>query len=171
MLRHSRRNYPLYARWYGDEEIWHLTSWAAAPLSRHDAQMLFENRESSSTDDSFAVHLKDLSEPIGIISLMNISKANAAADLSVILGHPEHRGRGYGTEAIELILRYGFEDMRLHRIGLTVFEFNTAAISVYRKLGFREEGRLRQAIKRGNTFYDVVLMGILDSEWRNARSS
>jgi RimJ/RimL family protein N-acetyltransferase len=165
LLRHARENYRLYGEWYGDPEIWRLTSWAASPLSPSAVQRLFEDRERSPTDDSFAIHLKGEEEPIGVISLMNISEANDSAELSVIVGHPEDRHQGYGAEAIALILRYGFEDLGLNRVGLSVFEFNKDAISTYEKLGFRKEGRLRKAVKRDDAFHDAILMGISRSEW------
>ncbi len=166
LRRHGPANYGLYARWYGDSEIWHLTSWAPSPLSRSAVEKLFEERELSPTDDSFAIHLKGEERPIGVISLMNISEANDSAELSVIVGHPEDRHQGYGAEAIDAIVRYGFEELGLHRVGLSVFEFNEGAISTYEKLGFREEGRLRQALKRDGTFHDAILMSVLGSEWR-----
>ena len=168
---HTRENYRLYGEWYGDPEIWRLTSWAACPLSSSTVERLFEDRERSSTDDSFAIHLKGEEEPIGVISLMNISAANDSAELSVIVGHPEDRHHGYGAEAITIILRYGFEELGLHRVGLSVFEFNEIAISAYEKLGFREEGRLRQALKRDEVFYDAILMSVLESEWRETSRS
>jgi RimJ/RimL family protein N-acetyltransferase len=165
LRRHARENYRLYGEWYGDPEIWRLTSWAASPLSPSAVERLFEDREHSPTDDSFAIHLKGEEEPIGVISLMNISEANDSAELSVIVGHPEDRHQGYGAEAIALILRYGFEDLGLNRVGLSVFEFNEDAISTYEKLGFRKEGRLRKAVKRDDAFHDAILMGISRSEW------
>ncbi len=166
LRRHARENYRLYGEWYGDPEIWRLTSWAASPLSPSAVERLFEDREHSPTDDSFAIHLKGEEEPIGVISLMNISEANDSAELSVIVGHPEDRHQGYGAEAIALILRYGFEDLGLNRVGLSVFEFNEDAISTYEKLGFRQEGRLRGALKRDGAFHDAILMSMLESEWR-----
>ena len=171
LRRHTRENYRLYGEWYGDPEIWRLTSWAASPLSPSAVERLFEDREHSPTDDSFAIHLMGEEEPIGVISLMNISEANASAELSVIVGHPEDRHQGYGAEAISLILRYGFEDLGLNRVGLSVFEFNEEAISTYEKLGFRAEGRLRKAVKRDDAFYDAILMGISRSEWEAPPSS
>jgi RimJ/RimL family protein N-acetyltransferase len=171
LRRHARENYRLYGEWYGDPEIWRLTSWAASPLSPSAVERLFEDREHSPTDDSFAIHLKGEEEPIGVISLMNISEANDSAELSVIVGHPEDRHQGYGAEAIALILRYGFEDLNLNRVGLSVFEFNEDAISTYEKLGFRKEGRLRKAVKRDDTFHDAILMGISRSEWEAPPSS
>ena len=100
LRRHARANYRLYGEWYGDPEVWHLTSWAASPLSPSAVERLFEDRELSTTEDSFAIHLKGGEGPIGVISLMNISEANDSADLSVIVGHPEDRHHGFGAEAI-----------------------------------------------------------------------
>ena len=171
LRRHARENYRLYGEWYGDPEIWRLTSWAASPLSPSAVERLFDDRELSSTDDSFAIHLKGEERPIGVVSLMNISEANDSAELSVIVGHPEDRHHGYGAEAIDTILRYGFEELRLNRVGLSVFEFNEDAISTYEKLGFREEGRLRQALKRDGAFHDAILMSVLGSEWRETSRS
>ncbi len=165
LLRHARENYRLYGEWYGDPEIWHRTSWTAEPLSSSAVERLFEDRELSSTDDSFAIHLKGEDEPIGVISLMNISDANDSAELSVIVGHPEDRHHGYGAEAIGALLDYAFGDLGLNRVGLSVFEFNEDAISTYEKLGFRVEGRLRRALKRDDTFHDAILMSILKPEW------
>ena len=171
LRRHARQNYRLYGEWYGDPEIWRLTSWAASPLSPSAVERLFEERELSSTDDSFAIHLRDEEEPIGLISLMNISEANDSAELSVIVGHPEDRHHGYGAEAIDTILRYGFEELGLNRVGLSVFEFNEEAISTYEKVGFSEEGRLRQALKRDGIFHDAILMSMLEPEWRETSRS
>lgn len=168
LRRHSPENYRLYGEWYGDPEIWHLTSWAAAPLSPPAAERLFEDRERSPTDDSFAIHLKDEPEPIGIISLMNVSEANASAELSIIVGHPEDRHHGYGAEAIATLLDYAFGERGLNRVGLSVFEFNEDAISAYARLGFREEGRLRRALRRDGAFHDAILMSVLEDEWRSA---
>lgn len=165
LRRHARENYGLYARWYGDREIWHLTSWAPAPLNRSAVEKLFEDRELSLTDDSFAIHLKDDDEPIGVISLMNMSEANGSAELSIIVGDPEDRRRGYGSEAIELLLCYAFDSLGLNRIGLSAFDYNEEAISAYEKLGFMVEGRFRHAIKRRTGFHDAIMMSILKSEW------
>ena len=165
LRRHARENYRLYGEWYGDPEVWHLTSWAASPLGTSAVERLFEDRELSNTEDSFAIHLKGNDAPIGVISLMNISEANESADLSVIVGHPEDRHHGYGAEAIGRVLRYALETLGLNRVGLSVFEFNEEAISTYEKLGFRAEGRLRRAVRRGNAFHDAILMSVLKEDW------
>lgn len=165
LRRHERVHFPLYERWYADPEIWRLTSWRSAPMSPAETRRLFEDRERSGADDSFAIHIKGESEPIGVIGLMNVSDANTSADLSIIVGDPDDRRRGYGAEAIEVILHYAFEELGLNRVGLSVFAFNEDAISTYEKLGFEEEGRLRGAIKRDGDYHDAILMSVLKSEW------
>ena len=165
LRRHERRNYPLYAKWYGDEEIWRLTSWAAAPMRRAAVERLFESRETSTLDDAFAIHRQGEDEPLGVISLTNISEANLSADLSVIVGEEEDRERGLGTEAIGILLRYAFGELGLNRVGLSVFDFNELALAAYKKLGFGEEGRLSKAIRRDGTFHDAILMRVLVTEW------
>ena len=169
LRRHAPENYRLYGEWYGNPEIWRLTSWAAAPLSPSAVERLFEDREHHPTDDSFAIHLRDDDEPIGIVSLMNVSEANASAELSIIVGHPEDRHHGYGAEAIAVLLDYVFGERGLNRVGLSVFEFNEDAIAAYEKLGFREEGRLRGALRRDDAFHDAILMSVLRQEWEAAR--
>lgn len=166
LRRHERANYRLYARWYGDEEVWRLTSWAAEPMQRAAVERLFQSREASPSEDSFAIHREGEKEPSGIISLANISEANSSADLSIIVGNEQDRARGLGTAAIQVLLRYAFEDVGLNRVALSVFEFNEPAIQAYEKLGFEEEGRLRRAIRRDDSFYDAILMSVLASEWR-----
>jgi RimJ/RimL family protein N-acetyltransferase len=165
LRRHAPENYRLYGEWYGDPEIWRLTSWAAAPLSASAVERLFEDREHSPTDDSFAIHIRGEADPIGVVSLMNVSEANASAELSIIVGHREDRHHGYGAEAIAVLLDYAFGERGLNRVGLSVFEFNEDAILAYEKLGFREEGRLRRALRRDDAFYDAILMSVLREEW------
>jgi RimJ/RimL family protein N-acetyltransferase len=169
LRRHAPENYPLYAEWYGDQEIWRLTSWAKAPMSAGEVKRLFDEREIARDDDSFAIHPRGLDRPIGVVSLTSIDRSKKKANFSIIVGSPEHRGMGYGTEALELILEYGFQRLKLERIGLSVFEFNEQAISVYRRLGFKEEDRIRQAVVREGIYYDAILMRLLNSEWREAQ--
>lgn len=73
---------------------------------------------------------------------------------------------GYGTEATRLLLRYGFEDLRLHRIDLRVLAFNTRAIRCYEKCGFRQEGVERESALVGGAWHDDIMMSILEGEYR-----
>jgi RimJ/RimL family protein N-acetyltransferase len=85
------------------------------------------------------------------------------------VGEREYWGRGYGTEAMRLVLQFAFQELNLHRVSLGVFAYNERAIRSYEKAGFRIEGRLRQGIHRVNQRWDEVVMGILRSEWETAQ--
>ncbi len=105
---------------------------------------------------------------IGTIGLSDIDQKNSRAMYGILIGEPNARGKGYGREASQLILRYAFGELRLHRVYLHVFADNAPAIRLYERVGFRPEGTLRQhAWKRGQ-FRDVLVMAMLHDEWDNA---
>lgn len=100
---------------------------------------------------------------IGTIGL-EIDSRNRRAEFGILIGEPDARGKGYAREAGELILRYAFDDLKLHRVYLHVFAENEPAIRLYEALGFSREGTLRQhALKRG-VFRDVLVMAIVKSD-------
>ena len=92
------------------------------------------------------------------------------ATVGIALGR-EYIGRGYGTDAMRVIVGYGFREMGLHRIQLGVAPFNPAGIRAYQKAGFVEEGRQRESVLHDGRWYDEVLMSILDHEWAARRSA
>jgi len=100
---------------------------------------------------------------IGEVVLMDISDDDSA-HLRLAIFDDKHFSKGYGTFAIKEILRHGFDYLKLHRIELEVYDFNERAIGLYKKIGFTEEGRLRQAYKM-NGYHDIVLMSILEDEF------
>ena len=86
--------------------------------------------------------------------------------MGIIIGEPEQLGKGYGTEALMLLLGYSFDELNLHRVFLRVVDFNQRAIESYLKCGFSKEGRLRDAIFLDGDYHDVVVMSILEEEFR-----
>src|SRR5215208_3416573 len=83
LRRHDRDNYPLYARWYGDEEIWRLTSWAAEPLRQKEVERLFEDRKGSAVNDSFAIHREGEEEPLGDRKSTRLNSSHVASSYAV----------------------------------------------------------------------------------------
>ena len=81
------------------------------------------------------------------------------------IGEREFWGKGYGSDAIQLLLRYAFTELNLQRVSLTVFEFNQRAQRSYEKVGFRLEGRQRQIMQREGRRWDILYMGILREDW------
>ena len=99
---------------------------------------------------------------VGAIRLAPIDSENGSANLGVGLFDPERLGVGLGTEAIRLVVNHAFNDLDLHRVGLTVLADNIRAIASYRKVGFEIEGRLRDTLRRDGKWYDDVVMAILN---------
>lgn len=107
---------------------------------------------------------------VGHIALFGARPKNRCATIALALGR-EHIGRGYGSDAVQVIVDYGFREMGLHRIQLEVWSFNAAAIRTYAKVGFVEEGRRRSLVWHDGQWYDAILMSILDHEWAAHRAS
>jgi RimJ/RimL family protein N-acetyltransferase len=112
-------------------------------------------------------HLRTLEEDrlIGFVAVHSIEWNNRSALLAIGIGEADYRGKGYGADALQLILGYAFRELNLHRLGLDVISSNQAAIRAYEKAGFRREGVMRQAVLRDGRRYHRVLMGILREEW------
>ncbi|WP_194922272.1 GNAT family N-acetyltransferase [Catenulispora rubra] len=106
-------------------------------------------------------------ELIGQVALFGATVKDRCATLAVMIGAP-HQGRGLGTDAVRTIVDYGFTELGLHRIELSVNGDNPAAMAAYRKAGFTEEGRRREAMFRAGRWHDVVSMGILAREHQAA---
>jgi len=103
---------------------------------------------------------------LGEIRLHSFEPKNKAARIAIALFDPARLGMGLGTEAIRLVLVYGFGTIGLHRIDLRVLAFNERAIRAYRKCGFVIEGRLREAALVDGERHDDLIMGLLASEFR-----
>ncbi len=101
---------------------------------------------------------------IGSVFLRDIDMDNRKAEYGIFIGEDDVLGKGYGTEAAKLILRYGFEELKLHKIMLRVFAFNKGAVKSYEKAGFVQEGYLKDEIFIENNYYDIILMGIIDGD-------
>lgn len=97
----------------------------------------------------FMIILKETDELVGEVVLNEIDTINRNANIRIAIKGTKHRGKGYGTEAIRHMLRYGFETLKLHRIHLGVYAFNPRAIHVYEKIGFQREGIERYSVYGG----------------------
>jgi len=106
---------------------------------------------------------------IGQCALFRVDEVSQTAELGITIGDPDYWGRGYGREAIRLLLDYGFRLRNLRKIWLHVHAANERAIRAYIACGFVEEGRQRQHIWSNGRYDDLVLMGVLRDEWQADR--
>jgi RimJ/RimL family protein N-acetyltransferase len=153
------------ARWVNDREVarfqtarypWSLAAEEAFVRGSVSAPIAYGNV-------SLAIETKD-GLHIGGCGLHGASPENRAAELGIMVGEKAYWSKGYGTDAVATLVRFGFEEMNLNRIELHVYDFNERAQASYRKCGFVEEGRMRDAHYFEGRYCDVVVMGLLREE-------
>ena len=135
------------------------------PLKIEDEEKWYNSFDATSESTyGFAIELKENNQYIGGCGFANLDWKNRYGIVGIFLGSEFHN-QGYGTDALTVLVRFAFEQMNLNKVQLDVFSFNERGIACYKKIGFREEGRLRQTIFRNGRYYDTVVMGILGEEW------
>ena len=115
--------------------------------------------------DTFAIIDIETNEMIGTIGLHSVDNVNRTATLGIFIGNKNYWSKGYGTEAIQLILDFGFNYLNLNNIELALMEFNQRALKCYQKCGFKEIGRRRKCNFINGKYYDSILMDILAEEF------
>ncbi|MFX0033802.1 MAG: GNAT family N-acetyltransferase [Candidatus Hodarchaeota archaeon] len=154
-----------FLKWLNDPEITqYLTGYR--PLTQDMEEDWFDNLKKRENAIIFSILLKDNQKLIGNCGIEDIHWVNRSATCGLFIGDKENQGKGYGPEALRLLLDYGFSTLNLNRIDLKVYEFNTRAIKCYKKVGFIEEGRKRQATFKNGKYYDDIVMSILHEEWK-----
>jgi len=103
---------------------------------------------------------------IGSCGLMDYSSFNRSAEAGIFIGRKDYWGKGYGTEAFGLLIDYAINLVGINNLQLHVYSYNERAIACYKKLGFREVGRLREARFYGGSFHDNVIMDLLPGDFR-----
>jgi RimJ/RimL family protein N-acetyltransferase len=166
LRRHSAGNLAAVVRWYRDPELARLTRYQTRPMSVDEIEQFFRARLLADDALAYAIHERATDRFVGITTFSALDPDNGSALFHITIGERDAWGRGLGTETAELMLRHAFEVVGLHRVGLSVFSFNTRAVRSYEKVGFRLEGRLRDAIWRDGSYWDELQMGILEEEWR-----
>lgn len=162
----------LLAKWYGDSEFTRLYDLPAVGVK--DAKRTQEKLREQSAGKTpnvvrFLIQTQTDDRYIGEGELERNAPTYDEAFVSVGLGERAFWGRGYGTDAMQLLLRYGFCEWNVHRISLSVFGYNPRAMRSYEKVGMHYEGRRRSQLKRGRERFDMLYMGVLRREWEAAQ--
>lgn len=128
------------------------------PSSYADEQQWLSQQSSYTRGEyQFAVEKVDGDELAGRCGIIRVDWKNRMAKLAIMIGKP-YRGRGYGKEAMELLCDFCFREMNLHKLRVSVFAFNEAAVRCYLSCGFREEGRLEKELWRDGAYRDVLIL-------------
>ncbi|EEK62101.1 GNAT family N-acetyltransferase [Bacillus cereus] len=151
--------------WINSEEF--LIQWSGNAFTFPlDEQQLEKYIESANTL-AFKVVDEETSDVIGHISLGQIDNINKSARIGkVLVGNTKMRGRSIGKHMMKAVLHIAFDKLKLHRVTLGVYDFNTSAISCYEKIGFVKEGLLRESKRVGETYWNLWEMSMLEYEWK-----
>lgn len=157
----TEQHIPIYYKWRNDPEVAiNDQSSFLRPMSYDEVAKWCEIPMNGLT---FVVYIND--EPIGLCAFMTVDERNRHSEISIVIGEKAYWSKGYGTEIMKHLLNWGFEGLNLNRIYLHVFDFNTRAIGLYEKMGFKREAVNRQMLYRHGRYCDVYGYGILRDEY------
>jgi len=152
-------------KWLGDAEVRGLIG-EVASMSKADSEKFLEKVRADTERAWFMVVVKENNKVIGEAGLLRMDRAWRTTDISVIIWEREEWGKGYGTEAVLLLLDHAFRHLDFHRAAVGVVGFNERALRFWEKVGFRKEGVQRDGYYYDGKYHDFVLMSILDDEFR-----
>ena len=155
-----------YLRWINDSKNDEFTEHAQYPHRIEDLKMYAQGKQSDSSCVWLAIIENSSNLHIGNIELCDIDLVHRKCEFKILIDK-SCQGRGYGEEASRLILRHAFKTLNLHRVYLGVHEDNEKAINLYKKLGFIQEGILRDAFLRNGVWKNSIIMGMLSTEFKD----
>ena len=158
----ERADLPNYVPWLNDSVVLeHFGPYL--PMSLDQEEQWYEAQLNDPSQCNFAIELEG--RHIGGAGFCHIDGRNRSAEVGLFIGLPDLWNQGLGSDVMQTLLRFGFDQMNLRRIHLRVFAENRGAIRAYEKAGFRHEGRWRQAEYRNGRYHDLLWMSILRDEW------
>lgn len=152
--------------WFNDVGfLRHYDIMPAAPKSKKQLDELMRYYEDSPERCIYAVRENKADKIIGIAGFDDIIWPSNVATVFIGIGNSAFRGKGYGREALSLLIEFGFNELNFHRIQLNVISYNLNAIRLYESLGFVKEGICRELVYRDGKRFDLYQYGLLKSEW------
>ena len=159
------------SKWTHDAEFMRLMELKPVrPLSPAMVKKQYESIEKEMDENKnlfyFTIRTREDDRFIGKALVEWVDWANGNGFISLGIGAVEDRRKGYGSQALSMLLRYAFGELNLYRVTAVVPAYNEGAIRLFQKFGFMEEVRRRKAIHRDGEFWDLVSFGLLNAEWR-----
>jgi diamine N-acetyltransferase len=163
----ERDDLPTFVNWINDPEVRSGLS-LFLPISMAQEERWFDDMLKRPVEEhplSIEVRNENDWAIIGNIGYFEYDSIARSAEAGILIGEKDYWNKGYGTEAMKILLKHGFETLNLNRVFLRVYEDNPRAIRCYEKVGFIREGRMRQARFSQGKYVDILFMGILREEW------
>ena len=169
VLRAIRRDdLPRLVEFANDLEVYAFSgyhSWRPLSIAAKEAE--FDENVEQRDAVQFAIEVDGI--VIGDCGLTHVSNDHRHCMLGISIGDKDHWGKGYGEDAMTILLDYAFDHLNMHRVHLGVFGTNPRAQRLYTKLGFVDEGADREAVFKDGRYIDNIRMSILDREWKQRR--
>lgn len=154
-----------FFRWFNDEKLRRFLL-LPFPTTRMGERAFIRKMQELKDGVVLSIIVRKGGRLIGNVSLFKLQSVHRSAELGIAIADLSQASKGYGTEALRLMLDYAFGTLNLNRVELSVHDFNRRALAAYRKAGFVEEGRKRQSYYCDGKYHDDIVMGILRSEWK-----
>lgn len=156
----------IFTKWMNDRAVTDGLGDSAAQFNLLNEKKWMEDILNNN-EIAYSIVLNNGDILIGSIGLFEIKQIHGTATVGLYIGEVENRGKGYGTEAMKLLVGHAFGVLNLRNIMLTVFDFNENAYKSYIKVGFKEFGRRKKAYYLNNQYYDTIFMEITREDWYN----
>ncbi len=153
---------PQMYNWVNDYEVIRFTN-TFTPVSEIEHISWYKSLPDRKNQTLFGIEIVEEKKLIGTCGLFEIDYPNRKAELRIKIGEKDEWGKGYGLQAVEELLKYGFNTLNLNRIWLKVLSDNIAAVRIYEKAGFIKEGLLKSDMFVNGSYQDVVIMGVLST--------
>lgn len=150
-------NDPAVARWFVDELV---------PNSKAKQLEMYDEADKGEKLFMLEIHATDDDRYLGIVGFETGDIRHRQAEFGIAIGPVDERGKGFGRDATLTCLRWGFDTLGLHCVWLGALDDNEHAIPLYRDIGFRELGRIREQVLVEGSFHDVVYFDMLEDEFR-----
>ena len=148
-----------------DPDVGALLGGVSLGYTRSDIRDWIEYHRQRKDELLWAIAAADDGRCLGHVGFYKIDYRARSAEFGILIGDKSQWGKGHGRRIGGFSVEYGFEMLNLNRIALTVLEGNSVALRLYEKVGFREEGRLREGQYKRGAYVDLILMSLLRSEW------
>jgi RimJ/RimL family protein N-acetyltransferase len=146
------------------ETVRGMSSGIIYPSSREDEVRYLDQQTSFTRGEyQFAIETLD-GRFIGRCGFLRVDWKNRLAEIGIMIGEKEYRGKGFGTDALRVLTRIAFAELNLHKLKLSVFDFNQQAMACYEKCGFKREGLLKGELWRDGAYHDVVVYGLCSAD-------
>lgn len=165
LREYRKEDVPKAQAYINDPEIKRLLGGAPFPMTLWDEEKFIAQQSARNDTYSFAIETLEDNYYIGGCGINALDWKNRVAEIGIFIGDTDYQNRGFGTDAMKVLLRLVFHQLNMHKVSLRVLSFNKRAQKVYKRLGFIEEGRLRQERYVDGTYYDLILMGLLKEEF------